>query len=324
MKIVSPVYTIPSNQASSNVKDVNIRSYEEADMESILDLANRRNRNTHEFVPLTPKSLQTWIEDSKLLIVVADDNQIKGFAIGERGWPGEPDEIEISMLCVETENNAASIEKQLLDASESISEANGIVTMLPIGDTRIVQQEEWGFQLDGGLLQLTRSLGEMPPQPPIMEGARIRSLKEGEEEEFVRLLNTSYARTRLALKDLDAWRRDDPLFNYDRVQVVEYEGRLIGAGVSRSDVEYNEYYHRKRDYLGPSGTLPEFRGRGLNKAVNWHAMKSAKEHGMDSVSLYTDEENFPVLKLTSELGYTLVYHWKLLKRRKTPENQRKS
>ncbi len=307
-----------------NVKNMKFRPYEEADLESILELANRQNRNAHEFVPLTSKSLQVWIEDSKPLIIVADDNGIKGFAIGERGWPGEPDEIEISMLCVDPDNNADSMEKRLLDASESISEANGIVTMIPIGDPRITQQEEWGFQLDGGLLQLTRSLVEMPPQPPIMEGARIRSLKKGEEEEFVRLLNTSYARPRLTLKDLDAWHRDDPLFKYDRIQVVEYQGRLIGGGVSRADVEYNEHYHKKRGYLGPSGTLPEFRGRGLNRAVNWHAMKSAKEHGMDSVSLYTNEENFPVLKLTYELGYTLVYHWKLLKRRKTAENQRKS
>ncbi len=303
---------------------MNFRPYKEADLESILELANLKNENAHEFVPLTPKSLQSWIEDSKLLIVVAEDTHLKGFAIGERGWPAEPDEIEISMLCVEANCNAASFERHLLDASESISEANGIVTILPIGDPKIVQQEEWGFQLDGGFLQLTRSLREMPPQPQIMEGARIRSLKKGEDEEFVRLLNTSYARPRLSLKDIETWHRDDPLFNYDRVQVVEYQGRLIGAGVSRSDFEYNEHYQKRRGYLGPSGTLPEFRGRGLNKAVNWHAMKSAKEHGMDSVSLYTNEENFPVLKLTHELGYTLVYHWKLLRRRKTTKNQPKS
>lgn len=303
---------------------MNIRQYEEADLESILELANRKNRNLHEFVPLTSKSLQLWIEDAQLLVVVAEDSQLEGFAIGERGWPGEPDEIEISMLCAETQANAASVEKSLIDASESISEANGIVTLIPIGDPRIAEYEEWGFRLDGGLLQLTRPLGEMPPQPPIMKGARIRSLKNGEEEEFVKLLNTSYARPRLTLKDLKAWHRDDPQFNYDRVQVVEYQGKLIGAGVSRTDIEYNAHYHKKRGYLGPAGTLPEFRGRGLNKAVNWHAMKSAKEHGMDSVSLYTHEENFPILKLTYDLGYTLVYHWKLLRRRKTAENQCKS
>ena len=168
---------------------MNFRPYEEADQESIIELANRKNRNTHEFVPLTPKSLQVWIEDSSPLIIVADENQIKGFVIGERGWPGEPDEIQISMLCIKDDGNSSIIEKHLLDAAESISEAKGIVTMLPIGDPRIAQQEEWGFQLDGGFLQLTRSLKDMPRQPPIMDGARIRSLKNGEEEEFVRLLN---------------------------------------------------------------------------------------------------------------------------------------
>ncbi len=43
-------------------------------------------------------------------------------------------------------------------------------------------------------------------------------------------------------------------------------------------------------------------------------MNVAKQFGMISVSLYTHEANFPVLKLTNELGYTVIFHWKHLRR----------
>jgi ribosomal protein S18 acetylase RimI-like enzyme len=293
---------------------MHIRTYKERDLNAILDLANRRNKKTHEFVPLTKTSFKKWVEESKALVLIAEDKPLAGFAVAEKGWPAESDEIQISMLCVEAVGKAASVERALLDSCQKHSKANGILTTLPIGDRKIKQQEKWGFQLDGGILQLTRSLRKMPLQPPIMKGAKIRGLRKGEEEEFVSLLNTSYARPRLTMKDFEGWQRDDPLFNYEWVQVVEFEGRLIGAGVARRDLEYNEYYQAERGYLGPSGTLPEFRGRGLNRTVNWHAMNEAKNFGMTSASLYTHEENFPVLKLTHELGYTIIYHWKLLKR----------
>ncbi len=291
-----------------------IRTYKETDRDQILKFANQINKDTHEFTPLTPKSLQKWIQDSKPLILVAEDAEIVGFAAAERGWPAEPDEIQISMLCVKQTLNAPFIERELLARCQKDTEAKGILTTLPIGDPKIKLQEEWGFQLDGGILQLTRSLAEMPPQPSLMEGATIRGLKEGEEEEFVNLLNTAYAHPRLTRKEFEGWQSSDPLFTYDWIQVAEYDGRLIGAGVARRDLEYNEYYHAKRGYLGPSGTLPEYRGRGLNKSVNWHAMNAAKQQGMTSVMLYTHEENFAVLKLTKEFGYTIIYHWKLLKR----------
>ncbi len=291
-----------------------IRTYEEADQDPILKLANKINKDTHEFTPLTPKLFQRWKQDSHLLILVAEDEEIAGFAAAERGWPAEPGEIQVSMLCIEPAANANRIEKELLDRCQKEAGAKSILTTIPIGDPRIKSYEEWGFQLDGGYLQLTRSLAKMPPQPALIEGVVIRSLKEGEEEEFVSLLNTSYAGTRLTMKELEGWQSSDPLFNYDWIQVAEYEGRLIGAGVARGDLEYNEYYHDKRGYLGPSGTLPEFRGRGLNKSINWHAMNTAKRHGMTSVMLYTHEANFPVLKLTNEFGYTIIYHWKLLRR----------
>ena len=292
-----------------------IRPYKEADLEAVVDLANRRNKNSHEFVPLTLKSLAAWIEDSQLLVLIAQNKKLTGFVAAEGGWPAEPDEIQISMLCIEATNNAASTERELLERCKKHAEAKAILTTLPIGDPKIKQQEEWGFQTNGGIFQLTRSLAKMPPKPPIMEGAKIRGLRKGEEEEFVKLLNTSYGRPRLTMKDFKSWQRKDSLFNYDWIQVVEFDGRLIGAGVARRDLEYNEYYHAERGYLGPSGTLPEFRGRGLNRVVNWHAMSTAKHFGMTSVSLYTHEDNFPVLKLTHELGYTIIYHWKILKGR---------
>ncbi len=283
-------------------------------MTSVINFANKTNKDSYEFIPLTEKSLERWIQDSDPFIVIAERDGIVGLAVAEKGWPAEPGEIQISMLCVSKDRAAASVEKALITKSEKISGAKGVVATLPIGDPKIAFYREWGFNLDGGYLHLTRSLDKLPPHPPQMKGVRIRGLENGEEEEFLKLLNVSYGRQRISLREIKVWKRDDSSFTHDWIHVVEYQGRLIGAGVSRRDVEYNAYYHAKRGYLGPSGTIPEFRRRGLNKLVNWHALKFAKQQGLDSVSLYTHEENFAVQKLTFELGYTVVYHWKLLRR----------
>src|SRR5712692_333747 len=170
MKIVFSRPTDSEIAIRFKVISMNIRAYKETDQEPIIDLANRRNKDTHEFIPLTPKSFKEWIADSEPLILVSEDKQLTGFAAAEKGWPAEPDEIQITMICVEAESNAASIERELLDSCRKHSEAKGVLTTLPIGDPKIKLQEEWGFQLDGGILQLTRSLAEMPPQPPIMHG----------------------------------------------------------------------------------------------------------------------------------------------------------
>ncbi len=276
---------------------------------------NASEQDSYEYIPYTPRTMRRWIKDSKPTLLIAEETNVIGVIAAEEGWPAGPGEAIISQIAVRTGQDMLQIEPTLIDEIEKRMHVKGLTISLPIGNEQIAKYLQRGFQMDGGFVHMTRTLHGLPPPPTFMKGAIIRGLQRSEEEKFIHLINASYGAQRLDMEEVESWKHNDPLFTDDWIQVAEYRGKLVGAGVARRDMEYNAFYKKKRGYLGPSGTLPEFRGRGLNKAVNWHAMKFLVKQGLDSVSLYTNESNFAVQRLTMEFGYTLCYHWKLLKRK---------
>ena len=94
--------------------------------------------------------------------------------------------------------------------------------------------------------------------------------------------------------------------------LADFEGKIVSVVVSRRDLEYNRYFKAKRGYLGPAGTLPEFRGKGLASALTRRAMNFLYEKGMDSVALYTSENNAASIALLRKLGFKIRHNWKFL------------
>jgi ribosomal protein S18 acetylase RimI-like enzyme len=79
-------------------------------------------------------------------------------------------------------------------------------------------------------------------------------------------------------------------------------------------VEYNKHFNGNRGYLGPAATLPEYRGNNLASAVTRRAMNFLFEKGMNSVALYTQEQNVASVTMVRKLGFRVGHHWKFMRR----------
>jgi ribosomal protein S18 acetylase RimI-like enzyme len=139
-------------------------------------------------------------------------------------------------------------------------------------------------------------------------------MRESEESQVIDVVNAAYGKRRLTQDHFDRWRREDPLFNEDWILVAISDGKMVGVLCLRQDLQYSRVLRRRRGYVGPAATLPQYRSRGIGKALNWHGMKFLKAQGLNEASLYTAENNLPVHRMVSALGYERRYTWKRFKK----------
>jgi hypothetical protein len=126
--------------------------------------------------------------------------------------------------------------------------------------------------------------------PEVDEGIKLRTLRHGEEAEFVQSVNEGFGWERLELGDLERWKAEDPPFDEKWVKVAEAAGKIVSVVVAKPDTDYNKYLHTRMGYLGPATTLPEFRNKHLASALTARAMNLLFEKGMNKVRLGTSEK----------------------------------
>ncbi len=286
---------------------MNVREYRANELPILAELANKHLRNEYEFTPYTARELLDLISNRpKSAILVAEEAEPIGFALLRTVQGGRIADIRV--LATPEGPAGKSARLGLLGAAESMPYEE-LSIELSENSSLIDLFARRGYKRKPGDCHFTRSLSSLPPEPPIPQGISVRNLREGEEAELIELINSSYQRERLQRVEIDRWFREDPDFSVDWVQVAEKDDMLVGAACARSDAQYNEYYGARRGYLGPTGTRPEFRGKGINRYLNWRAMKFLHERGMTAVSLYTAEDNAPVHKIMRDLGYELKHTW---------------
>ncbi len=96
----------------------------------------------------------------------------------------------------------------------------------------------------------------------------------------------------------EQWRADfweDPLLSQQGSFAAIVDGRLAAAT--------NLRVNGTRAGNGFTGTLREFRRRGLATAVKTAALLWAAEHGVERVHTFNDETNAPMLAVNTKLGY---------------------
>ena len=289
---------------------VRVREFKEEDLPILVEIINLANENSYEFIPYTVESFKEEISERNLKILVAEEeSEIRGLAAYSAGVWGE----EIEILCVNPKiKSKTEIEDILLEEIEKLVKGEKFFIFL---DAESLDVEKWtrrGYRIEGGLYHMIAELDSVKPLPPIPEGFVLRSLRKGEEEEMVETINKAYGKERVSRSSIERWRKDDPLFNEEWIHVADFEGKIVSVVVSRRDLEYNRYFKAKRGYLGPAGTLPEFRGKGLASALTRRAMNFLYEKGMDSVALYTSENNAASIALLRKLGFKIRHNWKFL------------
>ncbi|MFQ6090173.1 MAG: GNAT family N-acetyltransferase [Candidatus Bipolaricaulia bacterium] len=293
-----------------------LRPYREEDLPKLVDLWNEARRGSYEFIPYTGEKLRKKLERAASVLVALDEQgKIAGFALLRREWYGE----ELLVLArpggqeIEPPTLSLGGEEQLLMAIERRAQTDELTVVIDAEDReRIEFFTARGYQLGGSLYQMLIELDLPRSMPPVPQGYHLRGLRPDEEEALIRVVNTAYDGERLRPGVLARWKEEDPAFSPEWVQVAEHEGQLVAAAVARTDREFNLHYHAKRGYLGPAATLPDHRGRGLNRALTVRVLNLLQEQGLEQASLYTWSGNRTALRVLKGLSFRISHRWRLL------------
>jgi ribosomal protein S18 acetylase RimI-like enzyme len=288
-----------------------IRSYTEKDLPTLVRLLNKTYENAHEFAPYDEDDLRSRIQTrhSQILMAVEDGETIGCVAYNDGHW-GE----EIEWLTAAESPNTKTIKNELVREAEKYVKRHAVFTALDAGSPKINEWIERGYKLQDGLYQMIATLDGIKPLPKIPEDMILRSLKPQEEKELVEAVNTGFGWQRLEIGIIQRWKSECSLFSEEWIHVAEHNRKIVSIVASRPDVDYNEFFNGKRGYLGPATTLTEYRGKNLASALTLRAMNFLFEKGMNSVALYTYEQNTVSITLLRKLGFEVRHHWKFMRK----------
>jgi len=286
-----------------------IREFVDGDMSRVLQLLNEQRRGSHEFVPFAEERLLSLMREGRLKIFVAEEShETLGTAAYHDGHWGE--EVEWVAVCNVPDGKA--VEDALVLEVEKHVKKGKVFTTVDEGSPLVSNWISRGYRPEGGLYQMVADLDGVKPLPQVAKSFIIRSLRKGEENEFVSVVNAGFGWERLKSGEVQRWKVEAPYFSEDWVHVAECDGRIVSAVVAKQDVEYNRSFKGSRGYLGPAATLPDCRGRKLASALTRRAMNFLFEKGMSSAALYTQEQNVASVALLQKLGFHVGHHWKFM------------
>ena len=166
--------------------------------------------------------------------------------------------------------------------------------------------ESEGFHKTKGYWQMQWT-GDVSPVPNLGSNFSIRPFRLGEDEEALTLLqNEAFgenwgfspntvdqisARVRL--------RRVTPegiLFITDNGEPAAYNWTMISANSTKAT-----------GLISMTGVHPDYRGKGLGRAIVAAGMQYLKAQGVDSIELEVDSDNAPARELYLKLGFTKVH-----------------
>lgn len=288
---------------------VQIQSFTDKDLPILVRLLNEAESESYEFTPYTEEGIRFRIQERRMkILMVKERDKILGFAAYNDGQWGE----EIRWLVVPESQNRKDIENKLVEEIEKCVKGQTVFMSVDAGSPKIDEWIERGYKPEGGLYHMIAKLDSFKPLPKVSENTIIRSLKPNEEKEFVEAVNAGFGGERVQLGIIQQWKSESPSFSEEWVHLAEINNKIVSVVVAKPDTEYNQFFGGKRGYLGPASTLPEYRGKNLASVLTRRAMNFLYERGMDSVALYTSEQNIPSVTLLKNLGFEVAHYWKFM------------
>lgn len=290
---------------------VHIRSFTDKDVPDIINLLNEQRRGSYGFVPLTEGRMQSWIQEGRLKILVAEEgSRIVGTAAYNDGHWGE----EVEWLTVLGSQDRKATEEAFVKEVEKYVTKKKVFTAVDEESPLISDWVARGYNPEGGLYHMVADLTGVRPMPKMPDHVIIRSLKRGEEAEFVKAVNAGFGRERLKQDVVQTWKAESPYFNEEWIHVAEFKGKIVSVVVAKQDDNYNKSFNGHRGYLGPATTLPEHRGKNLASALTQRAMNFLYQKGINCVALYTQEQNLPSVTMLKKLGFRVGHRWMFLRK----------
>jgi ribosomal protein S18 acetylase RimI-like enzyme len=167
--------------------------------------------------------------------------------------------------------------------------------------------ERHGFmRVPGETVTLTRSLSEPIALPILPPGFTIRNVAGAQEvEAYVALHRTAFDTLNMTVDyRLAIMRIPDYIPELDLVAVAP-DGTLAAFCVCQISQSDNERSGRLEGRTDPVATHPDYRRRGLAKALLLTGLGLLKERGMDTARLSTNGDNTSMIHTAKQVGFSI-------------------
>jgi mycothiol synthase len=134
----------------------------------------------------------------------------------------------------------------------------------------------------------------------------IRGFIQGRDEEvWLKILNAAYKEYEdfrpYTIEDMEKFEKS-PNFDATGMFIAEWNGEPVGCVNAFVDKKREE----KKGFIRTLGVIPEFRRRGIGKALVEKAIESLKERGMECAESWTEADRVACKSLFESTGFQLI------------------
>ena len=255
-----------------------IRPARAEDAEAVFELYADWQRSNYGQVEIGREMYDTILASADGSFVAEVDGRIVGEADASGGW------IDVG---VEPSVRRRGIGTALLQAAESTAAAKPTLLMALQSDAPgAAFAQANGYEKAWEVWLMGIDLPEAIPEPEWPEGVSVRTYGEEEAEarEIKELLDLAYAEEfHHQPVTFESWSRfmfEDPMFDATVWFLAVADGKIVGAALNWDE-----------GYIKDLVVHPDWRGRGLGKALVYQTFGEFKRRELPRVTLKTDSNN---------------------------------
>ena len=255
-----------------------IRPARAEDAEAVFELYADWQRSNYGQVEIGREMYDTILASADGSFVAEVDGRIVGEADASGGW------IDVG---VEPSVRRRGIGTALLHAAEGTATAKPTLLMALQSDAPgAAFAQANGYEKAWEVWLMGIDLPEAIPEPEWPEGVSVRTYggEEAEAREIKELLDLAYAEEfHHQPATFESWSRfmfEDPMFDAEVWFLAVAEGKIVGAALNWDE-----------GYIKDLVVHPDWRGRGLGKALVYETFGEFKRRELPRVTLKTDSNN---------------------------------
>lgn len=238
-------------------------------------------------------------------VALAGDAVVGTATAGLNTWTTDKGVAQLS-AAVHPEHRMRGIGTALADAAdEHLAKAGAVRVQTFAVESSAGFARKRGFEQNRSLYYVSTELRSLPPRPPTPSGIDLVPFSQAEPK---LVYDADAAATvdepsdsAVDSIDYDDWLHEiwtAPALRHDLSVVAVADGQVVAFTFVEADGD--------RVWSGMTGTLREYRGRGLAKAVKSAALRRARDAGIVTAATSMDDRNGPMLAVNSWLGYRPV------------------
>ncbi|MGH2593012.1 MAG: GNAT family N-acetyltransferase [Anaerolineae bacterium] len=247
-------------------------------------------------LPDTRVNTRLWHNARGQLAAFASVDLSRGYMLFEVAPHEFGGEIEAQMIAWSVERMRRSRYSECTTLDTSCRDDNA---------ARIALLERHGFVIQAErTLRMVRRLDEPIPAPRLPAGFNVRHVAgEREVEAYVALHRAAFGTQNMTVeRRLAIMRAPDYDAELDLIAVAP-DGAWAGFCVCQINREENARTRRNEGWTEPVGTHPEFRQRGLARALLLTGLSLLKQRGVDAALLGTSSANVAMQRAAESVGF---------------------